>query len=145
RTETTVDLVQAQSTYWLDTPEVAAFKYLLNFRLPDELRERVLDSLFSFYLGDETQFARQLYVNWSEAREMQAAGMLIGGHSHRHVPLAALDYEEQLVDLETCTRLLRSRLCPQELWPFSYPYGGANSFNALSVETVRNLGFVCSF
>jgi peptidoglycan/xylan/chitin deacetylase (PgdA/CDA1 family) len=144
-TPTEVDVTQATSSYRWDMPDVAAFKYLLNMRLPEALREEILDALFAEYLGDEAEFARQLYLSWEEAREMQAQGMLMGGHSHNHAALATLDDETQQADLERCAQLLHSRLCPQAMWPFSYPYGQSHTFNSVTVETIRDLGFACSF
>src|SRR5919199_1467305 len=63
-TSTEVDVEQVRHAYRWDTPEVAAFKYLLNFRLPEALRDRILDDLFVEYLGDEKEFARELYLSW---------------------------------------------------------------------------------
>src|SRR6266850_5604696 len=84
-TDTEVDLKEVARTYRWDEPEVATFKYLLNFHLQEALRNRILDDLFAEYLGDESEFARELYLSWDEVLEMQSAGMLIGGHSHSHV------------------------------------------------------------
>ena len=144
---------QARRTYRWDTPEVASFKYLLNFQLPVDLRDRVPDALFVAYLGDEAGFAGELYLSWDEARKMQSAGMLIGGHSHSHVALATLSDDQQQLDLKTCADLLRDRLNGQALrqgsgqawWPFSYPYGKADSFNEATVEVLRKLDFICAF
>ena len=152
-TRTDVDKAQARRTYRWDTPEVASFKYLLNFQLPVDLRDQVLHALFVTYLGDEASFAGELYLSWDEAREMQSAGMLLGGHSHSHVPLATLSDERQQLDLKTCADLLRDRLNGQALrqgsgqawWPFSYPYGKADSFNEATVEVLRKLDFICAF
>lgn len=144
-TSTEVNLIEARLAYRWDAPEVAAFKYLLNFGLPEALRVRILDALFVEYLGEETEFARQLYLSWDEAREMQTAGMLIGGHSHNHVALALMNDDCQRADLETCAELLHSRLNPQPLWPFTYPYGQSKTFNSLTVQSLRDLGFACSF
>ena len=71
--------------------------------------------------------------------------MLMGGHSHSHTALANLGDAGQRADLDTCARLLHGRLKPQALWPFSYPYGKKHTFNALTIETVRKLGFACAF
>jgi peptidoglycan/xylan/chitin deacetylase (PgdA/CDA1 family) len=140
-----VDPAVAARTYRWDTPEVAAFKYLLNFKLPERTKSQILDALFARHLGDEAQFARELYLSWDEAREMQAAGMLLGGHTHRHLALASLSDAEQRDDLATCTRLLKERLRPQDLWPFTYPYGKRDSFNEHTVATLRALGYACGF
>ena len=76
---------------------------------------------------------------------MQAAGMLIGGHSHQHKPLAMLSDEELHGDLRTCQRLLTEHLQPQTYWPFCYPYGQKDSFNARNVTQLKQLGFTCAF
>jgi peptidoglycan/xylan/chitin deacetylase (PgdA/CDA1 family) len=142
---TEVDMKQVQHTYRWDGPDVAAFKYLLNFHLEETLRDRILDDLFVEYLGDESAFARDLYLSWDEAREMQACGMVMGGHSHSHVALATMDSDRQRADLETCAGMLDERLRPQTFWPFSYPYGKTNSFNLLTIEVIQDLGFACAF
>lgn len=141
-----VDDALARRNYPRDTPDVAALKYLLNFRLPEELRGRILNDLFAARLGDERAFARELYLSWDEARALQDAGMVIGGHSHRHVALATLDEPAQRHDLTTCAHLLHARLKPQPLWPFSYPYGKpGDSFGDETVRLVAELGFCCAF
>lgn len=144
-TGTEVDLEQVQRTYRWDAPEVAAFKYLLNFGLSKALRERILDDLFLEYLGVEDTFARELYMSWDEVRQMQGLGMVVGGHSHSHLALAMMEPDRQRADLETCAGMLHDRLNPQSIWPFSYPYGKNNSFNSSTVETVQRLGFDCAF
>lgn len=136
---------KATATYRWDTPEVASLKYLLNFCTPEALRETILDRLFDRYLGDEEHFARELYVNWNEARAMQAAGMVIGGHTHSHTALSTLDDERQRRDLETCTQLLRRHLTPQPHWPFSYPYGRRQSYGSATLQMVRELDYCCAF
>jgi peptidoglycan/xylan/chitin deacetylase (PgdA/CDA1 family) len=140
-----VDQAAAARTYRWDTPEVAAFKFLLNFGLTEPVRDAILDTLFAGNLGDERAFAQELYLTWDEARHMQDSGMIMGGHSHRHTALATLDDDGQQDDLTTCTDLLRRRLKPQALWPFSYPYGRQHTFNAVTVRSVRDLGYCCAF
>jgi peptidoglycan/xylan/chitin deacetylase (PgdA/CDA1 family) len=144
-TDVHIDPATAAATYRWDEPDVAAFKYLLNFRLSEALRERILDGLFPRFLGDERSFARDLYVSWQDARDLQDAGMVVGGHSHSHTALATLDDAGRHRDLETCTRLLRRRLQPQPLWPFSYPYGKRQSYGAATADLVRELGYCCAF
>jgi peptidoglycan/xylan/chitin deacetylase (PgdA/CDA1 family) len=144
-TSTEVDMKLVRRTYRWDAPEVAAFKYLLNFQLQAELRDQILDDLFLQYLGDQEAFASDLYLSWGEAQTMQANGMLVGGHSHSHVALATMEADRQRTDLKTCAVMLRDRLKPQSLWSFSYPYGKSNSFNSLTVDTIQDLGFGCAF
>jgi peptidoglycan/xylan/chitin deacetylase (PgdA/CDA1 family) len=144
-TKTDVDPASVATTYRWDTPEVGAFKFLLNYRVPGSVRDAILDVLFTAYLGDEQAFARELYLSWQDACQMQETGMVVGGHSHNHTALSLLSDEHQRKDLEMCTALLQRRLRPQALWPFCYPYGGKHSYNDVTVQTIRALGYSCSF
>jgi peptidoglycan/xylan/chitin deacetylase (PgdA/CDA1 family) len=135
----------AVKTYPWDTADVAQFKYLFNFALPAEVRDRVVQSLFRIQLGSESKFARSLYVSWDEVADMQRSGMVIGGHTHRHRPLSAMTEEEMRLDLDTSKRLLDAHVKPNGPFPFSYPYGKRESFTEASQEHLRELGFDCAF
>ena len=137
-----VDEARARSAYPWDLPDVAAFKYLLNYGLPIDVRTRVLDGMFADVVGDEGDVASHFYMDWRELREMQTAGMVIGGHTHRHPPLPSLDPASLGEELSTCASLLRKGLHDQALWPFSYPYG---SWDARTIDAVRASEFDCSF
>jgi peptidoglycan/xylan/chitin deacetylase (PgdA/CDA1 family) len=141
-----VDVQQAARTYRFDDQATAEFKYMLNFRLAPRVRMQVLDRLFVEHLGDESAFAKELYVSWEEAQAMQDAGMILGGHSHRHIALATLSADEQIEDLQSCSRLLLARLHPQTEWPFCYPYGNpVDSFDHVTVDTLQKLNFSCAY
>lgn len=144
-TPNVVDIDKAKLAYPWDSADVAVFKFFLNYRISEHLRVRVLDALFNKFLGDESTFARELYLDWDEVRQMQARGMVIGGHSNNHVALSGLSDEEQRMDLTTCAGVLRERVAPQPFWPFCYPYGHSYSFNAATIQHLRALGFVGSF
>jgi hypothetical protein len=140
-----VDSTVARRTYRWDTPEVASFKYLFNFLVDADTRERVVKAIFDENFSDEKAFSSGLYINWQEARAMQDARMVIGGHSHRHKPLSSLPEQELDLDLKSCHQLLTKNLRPQPFWPFCYPYGKSDSFNSESVRQLQRLGFACSF
>jgi hypothetical protein len=142
---TEVDSGLAQRVYRWDIPEVASFKYLFNFVLDFTVRDRILKDLFEEKIDNVRSFAQYLYVNAEEAREMQAGGMVIGGHSHQHKPLSSLPDKELESDLTTCHQSLKEKLHQQPLWPFCYPYGKRDSFNADTLRWLKHLGFACSF
>jgi peptidoglycan/xylan/chitin deacetylase (PgdA/CDA1 family) len=135
----------AARTYPWDTADVAQFKYSFNFVLKPEIRDGIVRTLFERHIGKEREFANQFYVSWQEARTMQAEGMVMGGHSHRHAPLSTLSELEMCQDLDSCRTLLHQNLSPQAVWPFSYPYGKRDSFNGATVRKLAELGFDCSF
>ncbi len=134
-----------RACYPWDSPEVASFKYLFNFVLDPGRRDAAVREMFEERVGPEAQFARELYITWEEAREMQSAGMLIGGHTHGHRPLSSLNPEDLRRDLALCRALLEQNLAPQESWPFSYPYGKASSFNEEAVAELARLNFSAAF
>ncbi len=140
-----IDEAEVHRTYRWDTPEIGAFKYLFNFVLDPVIRDKIVKELFEEYIGDESAFSLALYFNWDEAKQMQKAGMALGGHSHQHLPLGTLTDDEQAVDLKLCHRLLMEHLLPQNLWPFSYPYGKQSSFNQVTAQQLNRIGFSCSF
>lgn len=140
-----LDATIYKRTYPRDSVEVARFKYLFNFILDAGLRDRIVKDLFESWVAPEREFSEELYLSWSEAREMQQAGMVIGGHSHSHRPLSKLTATELELDLETCWHLITANLLPQARWPFCYPYGKADSFNHQALIILKRLGFACSF
>ena len=140
-----IDAELARKTYPWDTAEVAAFKYYFNFLVDPAIRDSAVKILFEKYIGPERQFAEKLYLNWDEAREMQAAGMAVGGHTHLHRPLASLSSAELTADLETCTAVLRKQLLPQPVWAFCYPYGKSDSYTPEAIATIKKLGYDCGF
>jgi peptidoglycan/xylan/chitin deacetylase (PgdA/CDA1 family) len=142
---TTVDHATAQRVYRWDNPATASFKYLLNFVLDESLRDRILRHLFEEKIGDTESFARKLYLNAKEAKQMQAEGMIIGGHSHQHQPLSSLSAAELRADLNACRQSLTKNLLPQDFWPFCYPYGKRNSFDVGVMRQLQQLGFACAF
>lgn len=140
-----VDSAVAQGSYPLDTLEVAKFKFLFNFALDTAVRDRITSNLFEIYIGDQSNFAEELYMSWSEIRELQQAGMLVAGHTHQHRPLSTLPSEELNEDLRVSRKLLDRNLEHQNLWPFSYPYGKKNSYSEESIQLLKQLGFACAF
>jgi peptidoglycan/xylan/chitin deacetylase (PgdA/CDA1 family) len=140
-----VDGARARATYRWDDEPTAELKYLLNFVVPVDVREAVLDAMFLETFGDEAAFARQLYVDWSEVTALQSCGMLVGGHTHTHPVLARLDPAAQADELKASTRLLEEKLLPQWIWPFSYPFGKDDAFDEATVATLESLTYSCAF
>lgn len=137
----TADPKVVQATYPWEEPEVATYKYYVNFSLPVHIREQVLDALFVEVFEDERAFAAELYMNWDQVQEMRRLGMTIGGHSHRHRALVSLSLEDQADDLKVCYDILSGQLPGADGIPFCYPYGMADSFTGKSAALVEKAGF----
>lgn len=133
-----IDLEKVKNTYRWDTEEVAAFKYLLNYKLPRPIRNEILKIVFEQELGKEEAFAKTLYLSWEEMQSMQNAGMAFGAHSHTHNVLSSLTAEEQVHEIDTSVSLIKKHLTPQEKYPFSYPFGKPNTFNDHTINCLKN-------
>jgi peptidoglycan/xylan/chitin deacetylase (PgdA/CDA1 family) len=131
--------------YRFDAPDTARAKYLLNYTLSPAERDPLLSRLFDTHVGHVGRahdVAQSLYFDWSEAAEMQYAGLTIGGHSHTHVPLASRTVQEQQEEISLCARRLEQSLGQEKPRPFSYPHG---SFDASTIACLREAGFSCAF
>jgi peptidoglycan/xylan/chitin deacetylase (PgdA/CDA1 family) len=140
-----IDANAAQSSYPLDTREMASFKMLVNFLLPANVRDAAIRALFSTYFGGEAGFARELYMSWQDIRQLQSAGMLVAGHTHWHRPLSTLSETELDADIAMSRRLMDQHLSAQDLWPFSYPYGKRNSYSPAVVRRLTQERYDCAF
>jgi peptidoglycan/xylan/chitin deacetylase (PgdA/CDA1 family) len=61
-------------------------------------------------------------LDWRQVRELAAAGVEIGGHSHTHPQLDQLGDETLRTELARCTRIVTDELGARPV-SFAYPYG----------------------
>ncbi|MEU1010568.1 polysaccharide deacetylase family protein [Streptomyces sp. NPDC005890] len=61
-------------------------------------------------------------LDWAQTRELAAAGVEIGGHSHTHPQLDQLGDGELRTELTRCTEILAAELGAHPV-SFAYPYG----------------------
>jgi peptidoglycan/xylan/chitin deacetylase (PgdA/CDA1 family) len=78
------------------------------------------------------------FLNTSEVRRLDAAGMDIGAHTRNHVPLAAVSVAEMTEQIAGSRRDLERVVGHPVQW-FAYPFG---SFNDAVVAELRRAGYV---
>ncbi len=84
---------------------------------------------------------RVRYLTWEQLQELAASPLItIGGHTHSHLVLDAVNRDEMAADIERGRQLLQSRL-RVAVRHFSYPYG---HHDRTVRRTVSNLGFQCA-
>jgi peptidoglycan/xylan/chitin deacetylase (PgdA/CDA1 family) len=121
-----------------DDPPVAYVKRMLQHVLPDSIRQPLVDTLFRRYVtSDEADFAGALYLTVDEAREMLGAGMELGGHGDRHIPLTALDRHHQALEIDGALRALDAIGIPRNGFLYSYVKG---AHDASAAELLRARG-----
>lgn len=91
-----------------------------------------------------SQSATPLFLSWTEAREMQAAGMSFGSHSHTHRILSKLPLNEQREELRLSRELLEHEL-GRTVDTFAYPVGDRRSFNAHTLRALSETGYRHAF
>jgi peptidoglycan/xylan/chitin deacetylase (PgdA/CDA1 family) len=128
---------------WEETDD-RAIKQLLNYELPYEEADRVLDTLFARHLGDSPAFARELYLNEAMVREMSAAGMVFGYHTRSHRMLSRLEAAAQADELRGGVEWIRT-LTDQASVPFCYPWGGPQTYSPVTVRLLDEAGYSLAF
>lgn len=121
-----------------------AIKHLINYELPFAEADRVLETLFTAHIGDSSAFARRLYLDAAMIHDMAANGMVFGYHTQTHRMLSRLPRAEQEAELGRGVEWIRA-LSGQSSVPFCYPWGGAKTYTADTVEILRDVGYSLAF
>jgi len=111
-----------------DNRDINFVKQLLQSVLPENMRCKIINELFSKYVSsDEKAFAQELYMSIPMIQELVDNGMTIGGHGYSHKRLGMLSPQEQTIEIEK-TRLFLNKIHDSEQidWVLSYPHGNWN-------------------
>jgi hypothetical protein len=84
------------------------------------------------------------FLSWCEAKEMSAAGMGIGSHTHSHPILARLSASEQSHELRESARQIQGNVGahPQVL---AFPVGKRHCFNDATRTALEETGYTAAF
>ena len=85
-----------------------------------------------------------IWMTWDMVREMESAGMTIGGHTVNHPVLSRMPCEEQWHEISGCTRRIAEELDEPMLY-FSYPMGRPHAFNGETRDCLRRAGVRYAF
>lgn len=140
----TIDQAAADRVYHYEPePETRRAKYLLNFVLSGEIQERVVASLFAAEFGDEREFARRFYLSKAGVQALAKAGMIVGSHGHRHVPMSACRRAEKGFELQRSRELLE-HWTGAPVTAFCFPWGGPAHIDDESAEMLAEAGYFCA-
>lgn len=121
-----------------------AVKNLLNYELPFDEAQRILDALFVRHIGDPAAFAREVYLTRAQVAEMARGGMTFGYHTRTHRMLSRLDADQQARELDAGPAWIRE-MTGQATVPFCYPWGGRQTYTAETVALLDRLGYSLAF
>jgi len=125
-------------------PDERAVKHLLHYELPFELADGLLGDLFREHIGDETAFARDLYLDEARVTAMARQGIVFGYHTRSHRMLSRLSREEQRRELHDGVAWIR-RLTGQRWVPFCYPWGGPATYTDETIALLAEHGYSMAF
>lgn len=127
----------------LDSAERVYIKNLLQFALPEAVRNRITDQLFAtFVSADQTAFAEELYITEDQARTMVSCGMHIGGHGDHHYWLSHVPETRIAAEIKQTSDMLMRIGMPTERRTFCYPYG---DYNDVAVRLLAGNGYRAAF
>lgn len=137
-------LNRTTDVYRYDRNVESATKHLLNYELPLDEADRILEELFQEHIGDSCEFAASIYLSPDMIREMAGSGMTFGFHTENHRVLSRLAPEAQRAEIAHGVRLVRE-LTGQRSVPFCYPYGHAHTYNADTLALLRECAYSMAF
>jgi len=122
-----------------DNADVVFCKRILQTAIPENLRNDMSSQLFAKYVGiNESNFARELYMNSDQIQCMKDNGMFIGLHGYDHYWLGNLQKEQMQQDVDKALKVMAPFINPNA-WVMNYPYG---SYNQDVVDYISSKGCV---
>jgi peptidoglycan/xylan/chitin deacetylase (PgdA/CDA1 family) len=132
----------AREHYGYDDADTARLKYLLNFLLSPDERDRLIEACFEeVFAGDEAAMSRALYFDQTQIRRL---GDCIGSHAHNHLPLGYLSDEQAAMQIEQSLDYLAA-LTGRRPYALSYPYGSFESAPPRVAALARAAGIEFAF
>jgi peptidoglycan/xylan/chitin deacetylase (PgdA/CDA1 family) len=134
---------QARDSYRYDDLGSARLKYFLNYRMPQEFTEALVDDLLRLRNIDEADFIRDYYMSPAQIRDIGQRNM-VGSHAVSHRPLAQMPLDAAKLELEE-SRAVVAELSGQDIFAVSYPLGNTAAVNPdvgrLAAETGYTVGW----
>jgi peptidoglycan/xylan/chitin deacetylase (PgdA/CDA1 family) len=115
-------------------------KRILKYEVEPQERTRVVDELFHACGGVERELCDALYMNWEDARALDAAGIELGAHTVHHEILSRLDAAGCEREIAGSKAALERGL-GHPLESFAYPFGRRWDYHAQAQASAAAAGF----
>ena len=119
-------------------------KRTLNFFLPYESLTTVLTRLEHRFVADPID-PSEFYLSPEEINTMADHGMLMGGHTISHRVLSRLSPDQQREEIGGSLEYIRDATNSQPITSFSFPYGGAETYDQSTKSALEDEGCDIAF
>jgi len=115
--------------------------------VPETIRQQRMQEIYGLYSTDELQQLRAGYpafapMTWTQAKELQSAGVDVGSHALSHIALAPQPPDVIRHELMAARELLKKHLGDPSPH-FSYPYGRPASISQETETQLIQMGYHC--
>lgn len=138
-----IDQELATEKYRYDKPQIAKLKFTLNYVLPIEEKEKVINGIFKELVDDEVDFCQRFYMSEKEVRELSNLSFL-GAHSDAHRLFSQLSETQIAKDIKKSLETLNRIVGNKKIISISYPYGDLGNISQL-VDICKSLGLKLGF
>ena len=126
-----------------DDKDTVFIKCMLQRELPIQIRTEICKKLFDEFVGNnETQAAKDLYMNIDQLIEMRNAGMHIGGHGYSHKWTTPLSFIEKTKEIDFTVTMLDAIGSCNDVRTYAHPHG---DYDTEMIALLKNKGFKLAF
>ena len=120
-----------------DNAETKFFKNMLQYGLPEQMRNEMISILFQKFLAvSETEFSSNFYLSLNEVKKLISGGMYVGSHGGNHYHYDQINFQKQKSDILLSLEFLEEVGAPTSNWIMCYPYG---SYNDSTLSILKEL------
>tara|TARA_B110000444_G_C18258735_1_gene330976 strand:- start:32 stop:511 length:480 start_codon:yes stop_codon:yes gene_type:complete len=124
-----------------DSKETNIIKRLLQFYLPEKIRNKIMNLLFTKILNIElNDFSKILYMNKNQVKEMYSEKMCFGSHGDFHYFLGKLNKKDQEKEIKNSINFFKKLKFDTSSFSICYPSNSYNS-DTLKLLTKYNIDF----
>ncbi|MBU0671096.1 polysaccharide deacetylase family protein [Patescibacteria group bacterium] len=136
-----IDRVRNYSLY--DDGNTAKLKYILNFLLPYDIKEKIINKIFSEIVDDVGTWVSKWYLEEEQLIELASRNYL-GIHSYAHKSLAQMSDKEIRDDLNKSLSYMKD-LIDKRVVSISYPFGTPEAVDLRTGLIAESMGLKFGF
>ena len=119
-----------------DDKKTILIKRLLQNHLPINIRQKITNKIFQKILNiSESDFAKKLYMDTKQIKEMYKNNMGFGSHGDNHLWWQYLDYKNQVIEIKNSVDFFKKNKIYDDNFSVCFPYG---SYNSDTVKILEN-------